>query len=308
MDETLLIRRMSADTGLLPSQVAKIVQTAPLRYKVFTIPKRQGGFRVVAQPAKEVKALQYWIIEFLRPRLPMHAAASAYNEGCSITANARVHQGANFLLKLDFEEFFPSIHASDIKQHLRTFLGNEFSSIDLDVIARVLCWVSDRRPPLKLCIGAPSSPFISNSIMCHFDEKVSTWCQARGIAFTRYADDLAFSSRRPGALKDVRPFVDAVLHDLVYPRLRVNEGKTVNASRKVRMSVTGLNITPERMLSIGRFRKRQIRAMYHRSRLGLLDEQQTLVFKGHLAFAEDVEPGFTSRLIASYERKDRNGE
>lgn len=308
MDEPLLIRRMSADIGLLPSQVSKIVQTAPLRYKVFTIPKGKGGFRVVAQPAKEVKALQYWVIEFLRPRLPMHAAAFAYNEGCSIAANARVHRGANFLLKLDFEGFFPSIYASDIKQHLRTCLGGELDSVDLDVIARILCWVNNRRPPLRLCIGAPSSPFISNSIMFHFDEKVSSWCQARGIAFTRYADDLAFSSRQPGVLKDVRPFVDAVLHDLVYPRLRINERKTVNASRKTRMSVTGLNITPERTLSIGRVRKRLIRAMYHRCRLGLLDERQTLVFRGHLAFAEDVEPGFTARLIASYESKGNSGE
>jgi len=298
-----VIKQMAAAVGLLESQVERIIQTAPLRYKIYSIPKRGGGLRVVGQPAREVKALQYWAIDFLRPMLPMHGAATAYNPGCSIIENAKVHSESNFILKLDFKEFFSSIVAPDVSRHILASIGANFRASDADSIARLFCWVQSRKPPMRLCIGAPSSPFISNSIMFEFDTLVFLWCDERGIRFTRYADDMTFSTRERGVLKFVNEFVVATLKRLAYPRLSLNEEKTVYVSRKNRMSVTGINITPDRVLSVGRGRKRNVRAMYHRWQLGLLTDDEVESLKGHLSFIESVEPGFGLRLITSFQSK-----
>lgn len=83
-----IVRRIAADSGLLPRHVERIILTAPLRYKIFEIPKRGGGMREVAQPAREVKTLQRWVVRELKPLLPIHSAATAYQTGSSIARNA----------------------------------------------------------------------------------------------------------------------------------------------------------------------------------------------------------------------------
>jgi len=300
-----IVGRMAADVGILESQAEKIIQTAPLRYKIYSIRKRDGGLRVVGQPAREVKALQYWAVDFLRPLLPMHEAASAYNPGCSIGSNAKAHLGSNFILKLDFRDFFSSILVRDVCQHIIRNAGHDLSVADVEAISRLFCWVDNRRPPMRLCIGAPSSPFISNSIMFDFDRTVSDWCADRGVKYTRYADDMTFSTRERGVLKIVQGFVEGVLNGLAYPRLSLNEDKTLHVSRKVRMSVTGINITPDRNLSVGRKRKRDVRSMYYRWRMGLLSDDEIAVLKGHIAFIDSIEPGFGERLAFSFAGKGR---
>ena len=78
---TELVRKMSIDLGMLPSHLESIIKTAPLRYKKFTIPKRDGSKRNVAQPAREVKSIQRWIVKELRPHLPIHPSVTAYESG-----------------------------------------------------------------------------------------------------------------------------------------------------------------------------------------------------------------------------------
>ncbi len=86
-----LLLQMSSDFGMLTGHLQSIVRTAPIRYKVFYIPKRSGGLREVAQPAREVKAIQRWLIKRLELLLPLHAAATAYRSGASIRNNALQH-------------------------------------------------------------------------------------------------------------------------------------------------------------------------------------------------------------------------
>lgn len=91
-----ILQGIASDTGLLPSQVLAIASTAPLRYKVFKVPKRTGGMRTLAQPAREVKALQYCLQGKIQEGLPIHDAVTAYKVGCSIGKNARRHAGGLF--------------------------------------------------------------------------------------------------------------------------------------------------------------------------------------------------------------------
>ena len=296
-----VIKRMAIDLGALPSRLQSIIRTAPLRYKVFYIPKRNGAFRQVAQPAREVKAIQRWMIRELRARLPVHPAAMAYEPGKSIAKNAQVHANNRFILKMDFTNFFPSIFAPDISKHLDNFCAQEYTTEEREIIVRACTWLPERLSPLQLCIGAPSSPFLSNSLMFSFDCAMQRQSEQDQVVYTRYADDIVFSCNSRDVLGGYVDFVKKALLNLTYPRITVNDRKTVHASRAGNRTVTGIVLTPTGRLSSGRDRKRLVRAMYDRKMKGLLTPDQQNELSGMLAFIDSIEPGFSAKLKARYQ-------
>ncbi|MFL9994667.1 retron St85 family RNA-directed DNA polymerase [Paraburkholderia sediminicola] len=298
-----ILIRMAADLGMLPRQLAKVIKTSPLRYKVFTIPKRDGSQREVAQPAREVKAIQRWLIQELRPQLPVHDAVAAYEPGMSIRKNAERHLHSRFMLKMDFSNFFPSISAEALRLHLEVYCGDKYSLADRQVIVRACTWLPRRNSALQLCIGAPSSPLLSNSVMYEFDCAISARAQDEGVVYTRYADDITLSSSDRGVLSDYEDFVSETLAALAYPRVKVNRRKTVHASRAGRRVVTGIVLTPDGGISVGRDRKRLARSMFHRRTLGVLTADESAELDGLLAFIDSVEPGFSDRLLVSALKK-----
>lgn len=304
MAYTDILIRIASDLGMLPRQLAGIIKTAPLRYKVFTIPKRDGSARIVAQPAREVKAIQRWLINELRPHLPMHDAVMAYEPGTSIRKNAERHLHSRFMLKMDFSNFFPSISAVDLRLHLELHCGERYSPSDRQVIARACTWLPQRTSGLQLCIGAPSSPLLSNSVMYRFDCALSEKAKSDGVIYTRYADDITLSSINEGVLSDYSDYVTETLATLAYPQIRVNHQKTVHASRAGRRVVTGIVLTPDEGISVGRDRKRLARSMFHRRTMGLLTTDESAALDGLLAFIDSVEPGFSGRLRMSSLKKN----
>ena len=294
-----LLLEMSSDFGMLVGHLQSIVRTAPIRYKVFYIPKRTGGLREVAQPAREVKAIQRWLVKRLEPLLPLHEAATAYRLGASIKKNALRHTESSYLLKMDFRNFFPSIFITDIIRHLEIHCGKEYDTSAIKLIAYVSTWAPKRQGPLRLCIGAPISPLLSNSVMFDFDEQLSLAAASDGVTYTRYADDLALSSLTSGTLNSYPGLVSKLARTLSYPQLELNESKTVFASRAGRRVITGVTLTADRQISIGRTRKREIRAMYHRMILGKLSPAEQQKLAGLIAHANDIEPGFSAWLSRS---------
>ncbi len=291
-----LIEALSAATGMLPAQLELIIRTAPLRYKVFTIPKRNGTRRLVAQPAREVKKIQTWLVQNLRNLLPVHSAATAYEKGTSIKINAARHLNKKYLLKMDLENFFPSIEYRDLCQHLQKYTSDSYDTSAIEMIARLCSWAPNRQPPLRLCIGAPSSPFLSNSILYDFDNFLEKISANDNVIYTRYADDLTFSADSPNTLSTYPEIISKALAALPFPNLIINEKKTVFASRAGLRMITGITLTPTQELSVGRERKRLARSMFHRFCMGRLDEKEVDKMFGLLTFIDHIEPGFSSRL------------
>ena len=111
-----ILEQMCHDLMLPRSTVEHLMQSAPHRYKVYDIPKRSGhGMRTIAQPAREVKRLQYWVLANCLADVPVHEAATAYREGLNTRSNAEVHVRNPYLLKLDFRNFFPFLICYFIK-------------------------------------------------------------------------------------------------------------------------------------------------------------------------------------------------
>ena len=296
-----LLKLLSTDLGLMPDRIEHIIKTAPLRYKKFKIPKRDGSLRTVAQPAREVKAIQRLLVEKLN--LPVHLAATAYKAKSSIKINAKYHVGNNFLLKMDFKNFFPSIYFEDIIRYIEKALPGAYDLEARELIARACTWTSNRKPPLRLCIGAPSSPAISNSILYDFDAQITEFASQQKVAYTRYADDLTFSSSERNVLEKFPEIVLKLLNNLEYPKLKINKAKTVFASKAGNRTVTGITLNSDGELSVGRDRKRLVGAMYHRYRLGSLSEKDVQRLFGLLAFVDSIEPGFSAKLKRKHDSK-----
>lgn len=292
--------RIQTTLGLGINQLERLVVRAPYAYKMYTIPKKSGGVREIAQPAKETKLLQRWLVDNVFCDLPVHAQATAYKTGASIKLNAQAHAKSDFLSKFDFYSFFPSISETDVAAHLREMLGEKLTADEIKWISRVSCIRQKDSSKLGLSVGAPSSPILSNSIMFEFDCIMVDWCESNKVIYTRYADDLAFSSNVKNKFKAIEPVIHEALGRLRYPTLLLNAKKTIHVSKKNQRRVTGLIINNEGILSLGRERKRIISSKIHKFSLGILDEPMIYALQGLLGLAVDVEPSFISSMRLKY--------
>jgi RNA-directed DNA polymerase len=299
--ETTLAQRISVGLGIPARDILTLARSAPHRYKVYVVPKRSGrGVRLLAQPAKEVKLVQRWLVENELQRLPVHLAATAYQPGTSIVKNATAHVEHRYLLKLDFKNFFPSIKGLHLRAHIGKYCPDIFTPDDIALICRMTLWYPPKLRELQLCVGAPSSPFISNTIMFGFDETVQSHCDPLQVTYTRYADDLTFSTNTPHLFRTLAKTVRKFLRSLEYPNIYLNQTKTVHTSKKHFRRVTGLVLASQGYVSLGRERKRSISAMVHHFTLGKLEDEACSKLRGLIAFAEDAEPLFVRRLEQKY--------
>ena len=295
-----LLSSLASAMLLSPAELDGLIRSAPHRYKVYKIPKRKRGeYRTIAQPAREVKALQYWIIDNLLRQRPVHPAAMGYRDGRSIKDNAERHAHSRFLLKMDFEDFFPSIESVDFEKYANV-CDMGLSAIELQAVMKILFWRPKNENKLCLSIGAPSSPIVSNLLMEAFDRQAAAMSSELGAFFTRYADDLSFSANESRVLRQVERGVAEICRNVPYPYLRINEEKTVRVSRKTSRRVTGLVLTNDERVSIGREEKRRIRSFVHYYVNGRLSQEEFLNLKGTLAFVNSVEPSFLARLRNTY--------
>jgi RNA-directed DNA polymerase len=125
-------------------------------------------------------------------------------------------------------------------------------------------------------------------------------CQQRHVVYSRYADDLFLSTNEPNRLSDLLEMIRTKLAEGGRPVLRINENKTVFTSRKRKRIVTGLVLTSDRQLSVGRKKKRQIRSMIHLYRSNGPADAEVSYLRGYLAFVNSVEPEFLDRLKRKY--------
>lgn len=290
-----LIERIQSDFSLSLHDVQVLLFTASHRYKLHYIEKRHGrGRRLIAQPTAEIKILQRWAIEQYVAKLPIHKAATAYRSGVSIKEHAEIHADNRYLLKLDFKDFFPSILGSHFEMHLK--LHSEISEVDANLLMRLLFRFDREAKDYVMSIGAPSSPAVSNTLMYDFDNTLSKYCNEHDIVYSRYADDLALSTSTPKVLNNAFEYVQKLCRELPYPRLKLNDEKTVFTSKKHRRQLTGLVLTNDGKPSLGREKKRLIRSMAHRFSLQQLDQEQTAHLRGLLAFAYSIEPLYFSSI------------
>lgn len=294
-----IVHQLATALNQPEEKIAQLLLSAPLHYKVYEIPKRTAGTRVIAQPTPALKALQRAFLTLIK--LPVHEAAMAYRPGLSIKDNAKRHQHNQYLLKLDLHNFFnsitPTVFWQEWSHAFKPLLDGEKQHLE-----HLLFW-SPRvlhRSRFVLSVGAPSSPSVSNFIMLRFDETLQRLCENQQITYTRYADDLTFSTNVQSILFELPAVVAELLEEFFNGRLALNKRKTVFSSTAHNRHITGICITNEGQLSLGRAKKRYLKHLVHQFVLGQLAQEEVARLRGWLAFARHVEPRFIQSLQAKY--------
>lgn len=296
----LILEELASKLFISTAELVSFVNTAPYRYKVYSIPKRSGrGTRIIAQPTEVLKLMQRMVLDSYLKGLPVHDCATAYRDGVSIRENATAHLDSKYLLKMDFSDFFPSIGPGDLISHIKRH-RESIAREDAYAVKKIFFWAKKKDPVHRLSIGAPSSPFISNTLMYEFDCKVFEACSRISVRYTRYADDLTFTTNTRGVLSGLLDVITRICAEIEYPTLRINSEKTVFSSKGNNRHVTGLVLTNDNKVSLGRERKRYFRSLIHRYSLGGMSGEDIYGLKGRLAFAKHVEPAFYHSVVQKY--------
>lgn len=251
-----ILQTLSEKFQLHEQSMRSFINSAPYKYKIHFISKRHGGRREIAQPVKSLKIVQRWVVKHYLSKYPIHkVVATAYIKHKNIKNFAEPHKNNAFLLKLDFINFFNSIKLADFYQFCDE---NKIPEEDKEILGLLLFY--KHKDDCYLSIGAPSSPCLSNILMFEFDTKVFEFCKENNIIYTRYADDLAFSTNQPHILKDkLLNFISALCNQIDYPKkLKINDQKTIFTSKKHNRTLTGLVISNNGNISIGRNKKTRI--------------------------------------------------
>lgn len=218
---------LERDLGIPAKTLYAVSNCLGSHYRKAQIPKRGGGERTLTVPDGILKKIQRRIADALLSSMPVSRYAIAYRPGSSTLKNASAHVNQPVVLKLDILHFFDSIRYIDVKE--KAFPGEVYSEQNRVLLA-MLCYYQDALPQ-----GAPSSPMITNIILYAFDQRVGAWCRERGIAYTRYCDDLTFSGDF-----DPKEVITFVREELKGQGFLLNGQKTRIQRPGQRQTVTGI--------------------------------------------------------------------
>ena len=233
------VRKMENLALILNSDVKslKLMSLKPA-YDDFFIPKPKGGKRHIQAPVKELKKTQGLVNDYLqcvyypiRPAAAFGFLISPKDEKVprNIFTNALTHLSNKHFLNVDLKDFFHAISADRVQQMLSA-PPFQLSKTSASCLTR-LCTYQDRLP-----MGAPSSPILSNLAAMKLDEKLDQLAQQRKWTYTRYADDLTFSSKE----KIQASHLDEILEILEREKLPANPKKVKFQHRKDPAEITGL--------------------------------------------------------------------
>lgn len=296
-----ILNHLIENTSYTSKELFEFQNNAPRKYKIYHIPKRTFGFRTIAQPIPELKNLQRISIKYLESKLPIHEKAAAYIKGKGIKNNALRHCKNKYFLKLDFENFFNSINTTIFWKMWDLYSKIQLTPQEKIYLENILFWrPSKNSKKLVLSIGAPSSPYISNFCMYEFDKTVTELCVSLNVTYSRYADDLTFSTNTKDVLFNFPNLINSLLLNIFDGKIRLNSLKTKFSSKAHNRHVTGITITNDKKISLGRARKRYIKSLIHSYVNKKLDNQELSKLKGLISFSYSIEPTFILSLKHKY--------
>lgn len=177
-------------------------------YKSFEIKKKSGKTRTIHSPVKGLKEFQSCLNIILSAIYTPHHSAYGFVEGKSIVDNAKNHIHKNYVYNIDLKDFFPSVDSKRVWGRLQVHPFNLGKSKERKQIAnmiKALCCASmlvERQIDNKwsnvvlsvLPQGAPTSPILTNAICERLDIRLTGLSKRFGLVYSRYADDITFSS------------------------------------------------------------------------------------------------------------------
>ena len=172
-------------------------------YVQFEVPKKSGGVRTISAPMFRLKNAQYWILNNILYKVNIHDLAHGFIPERSIMTNAAPHVGQELVINMDLKDFFPTISYKRVKgmfqslgysQQMATIFGLLCTEPEMDKVALNGETFFVAKGERFLPQGAPTSPMVTNIICQKMDKRLEGLSNRFGFKYTRYADDLTFST------------------------------------------------------------------------------------------------------------------
>jgi hypothetical protein len=293
------------------SDLKGLAREGKLRHYFYRLlPKGRGSVRLIEAPKPRLKAIQKLILREILEMIPVHPAVHGFCKGRSILTFAAPHVGQSVVLRMDIEDFFPSIAGVRIQTFFR-LAGYPETVADLlgglctNAVPRTVGAPAIYGMP-HLPQGAPTSPALANLCAYRLDCRLTGLAEAAGARYTRYADDLAFSGG-DGFARGVENFLLHVAAIAAEEGFAVNHRKTRVMRRGVRQHLAGL-VTNARVnvlrsdydLLKATLNNCVRRGPESQNRAGHPDFRRHL--EGRVSFVEQVNPDKGKRLRALLEQ------
>lgn len=206
-----------------------------LSYNVYKIKKKNGKFRIITAPNQNLKQAQSDFANYLYAKYENLFKSNRYVTGfvpeMSIKHNSDTHLNKEWVLNIDIKDFFPSISAEIIKEYLCKDL-----SFETDKIIELCCYES------RLPQGSPCSPIIANLVaMKTIDAEILNMAKNNNFNYSRYADDLTFSTDKIIDRFQIKQFADMICSYIDATNMfKVNKAKINIKHRSQKQLVTGI--------------------------------------------------------------------
>ncbi len=284
-------------------------------YRRFEIGKKSGGTRIISAPMPRLKSVQYWILNNLLNQIQLPETVHGFVALRSIVSNAAPHIGAKVVINLDLKNFFPTItyprvkglfHAWGYSEQISTLLAMLCTEPDTQTVALDGRVYYVGLGPRYLPQGAPTSPALSNAVCCRMDRRLSGMARRLGFRYTRYADDMTFSTIK-NYRENILKLMWRTRQIIAGEGFKINEDKTRIMHAGRRQEVTGLVVN--RKLSVNRKELRRFRALLHQiekdgptGKSWGRGKDLFAAIKGYAQFVRMVNPQKGSKLLEQVHR------
>jgi RNA-directed DNA polymerase len=328
------LKHLSLHTGVTYETLRNLVNRKTQNpYRSFKMRKQSSNrYRIIRVPSPQLKTIQTFINSHILSKLQPHSASVAYAPGSKIYDAAQEHCAARWILKFDISDFFDSVNE---KQVYHVFRKCGYPALLSFEMAR-LCTILKPRAPFHNCKtrpydrykikeyvnirlgtlpqGAPSSPMLANLVSMKMDEEITSLAEVYGCTYTRYADDMTFSTAEDLNRQSISQIINRMTHLLASFGYRLNQKKTKVISPGARKIYLGLNVNESKPHLTKAYKRRISKHLYFclKSEVGPeahskhLRFYSIIGFKNHLygliAYAKQIEPDFGNSCMQDFNK------
>ncbi|TFD68201.1 reverse transcriptase family protein [Cryobacterium gelidum] len=327
----LTLRHLAHETGASYGYLRRIVKRYADEYQSIRRIKRDGTFRLISAPNPMLMDVQRWILEHILNTLPRHPGSFAYHRGIGIRQCAELHVGSRWLVKMDLHNFFGEIRENRV---YRVFRQLNYPALLSFEMAR-LCTRLDRIDPFteavergvgsyddgrlgRLPQGAPTSGALANRVATDLDNELQNLADGSGFIYSRYSDDLTFSSPAPFSRPEGMRLISAVSRAASLAGFEPHRRKTRLVPPGARKIVLGLLVSDTGVKLLPEFRRQTQNHIRAAGKFGIQQHSSKRNFHsvlsminhvdGRLAFAYGIDPEWTiPEMLAWTEVLEMNG-
>jgi RNA-directed DNA polymerase len=254
-------RALSLLLGISPRLIPRMVVAPDLYWREFFIPKRTGGTRKIQTPKVYLKTIHLYILQNILSVKNVAETAYGFTRGRGAAACAAIHKQQAWILRLDIQDFFPSVSYLEVLTLFRSF---GFT----DEVAQTLTSLCTRNGVLPQ--GAPTSPRIADLVFRGADIDIKALATDYQLTYSRYADDMIFS----GTARPSPKFQVGVVKLLENHGFQLNHEKTLLRGPTEQHRVLGFVINDK--THPARQTRRMLRSKFHNLKTGQLQPEETL--------------------------------